>query len=335
MELLLSLILKRVAAGLCALTLAVLCASADAGTPASHDSLEALMKAGNYAGARALAGEMLAADPDDAAALIVLSQIYLTEEKGPPAVDTANRAVKLEPSIADYRLWLARAYLLRASQSTLLSLWYAWKGKGQYVKAVELDPENVQLRLELCLYYLLAPGIAGGNRDRAREEAATIEKQSPLFGAYAWASIHEREKDLEAAEERLMQAVGMDTTSTLQAKYALGYFYHRNRRLADARAVFEEILGENPDDTNAMYHIATTYLLEEKELDKAEELFDVYLKSDPRPDQPTRAMAHWRLGMVYELKGEKGLAIEHFQKAAALNPENKEFKASLDAAMKD
>jgi tetratricopeptide (TPR) repeat protein len=293
------------------------------------------MKAGDYAGAMVLAEEILASDPDDAGTLIVLSQIYLTQEKGRPAVDTANHAVDLEPSIADYRLWLARAYLLRASQSTLLSLWYARKGKGQYEKAVDLDPGNVQLRLELCLYYLLAPGIAGGNKDRAREEAGTIEEQSPLFGAYAWASVHERDKDLDRAEERLMQAVEMDTTSTLQARYALGYFYHRNYRLADARVVFEEILAENPDDMNAMYHIGTTYLLEEKELDKAEELFDVYLESELKPDQPTYAMAHWRLGMVYELKGENDLAVAHFEKAVEINPENKEFRAALEAARKE
>jgi tetratricopeptide (TPR) repeat protein len=334
MESLLSGKSNRVAVCVCGLILVALCLPA-AGEPEPPDSLDVLMKAGDYGAARALADARLVSDPDDHRALIVLSQVYLTEEKGPPAVDAANRAVGIEPGIADYRLWLARAYLLRASQSTLLSLWYAWKGKGQYEKAVELDPGNVQLRLELCLYYLLAPGIAGGNRDRAREEAEAIDSRSPLFGAYAWASIYEREKDLDRAEERLMQAVDMDTTSTLQAKYALGYFYHRNGRLADARAVFEEILARNPDDTNAMYHIGTTYLLEEKELDRAEDLFNVYLESDPRPDQPTRAMAHWRLGMVYDLKGERDLALEHLERAVDLNPDNKEFRAALEAARKE
>ena len=324
----------RIAACLSVLVLALLSAAVAAG-PAPADSLEALMKEGDYRGARALAEEMLASDPDDAGALIVLSQIYLTEEKGQPAADAANRAVKLEPSIADFRLWLARAYLLRASQSTLLSLWYARKGKGQYEKAVELDPGNVQLRLELCLYYLLAPGIAGGNKGKAREEAGTIGDQSPLFGAYAWASIYERDKELDRAEEQLMQAVEMDTTSTLQAMYSLGYFYYRNGRPGDARAVFEEILADNPDDMNAMYHIGTTYLLEEKELDKAEEALKVYLDTDPKPDQPSHAMAHWRLGMVYELNGEKDLAIEHFEKAVEINPDNKDFRAALEAASKE
>jgi tetratricopeptide (TPR) repeat protein len=137
------------------------------------------------------------------------------------------------------------------------------------------------------------------------------------------------------AEDRLMEAVGLDTTSTLQAKYALGYFYHRNARLADARGVFEVILAENPDDMNAMYHIATTYLLEEQELDRAEELLKVYLESEPKPDQPTHAMAHWRLGQVYELKGEKELAVTQFERAVELNPNNKEFRAALEAAQRD
>ena len=325
---------ERTAAILLVLLLPVFCA-APAARSAPADSLEALMEQGDYAGARALAGQLLASDPDDAGVSIILSQIYLTEEKGPPAVDAARRAVDLEPSVADYHLWLARAYLLRASQSTLLSLWYAWKGKGEYEKAAELDPGNVQIRLELCLYYLLAPGIAGGSGDRARGEAQSIEASSPLFGAYAWASIYEKDKDLERAEEKLMQAIEMDTTSTLQARYALGYFYHRNGRLSDARGVFEEIWARNPDDMNAMYHIGTTYILEGRELDKAEELLTAYLESDPRPDQPTHAMAHWRLGMLYEQKGEIESALSHFEKAVELNPNNREFRAALDAASKE
>ncbi len=305
------------------------------GESAAVDSLEALVREGDFAAAGALAGEILAAEPDNARVLIILSQIYLTEENGAAAIDAAKRAVELEPSVADYRLWLARAYLLRASQSTLLSLWYAWKGKGQYEKAVELDPDNVQIRLEVCLYHLLAPRIAGGNRGRAREEAAGIERMSPLFGAYAWASVWERENETGKAEEMLMQAVELDTTSTFQARYALGYFYLRNRRFPEARSVFEGILAENPDDLAAMYHVGTACLLEETDLDKAEELFNAYLESLPGPDLPSHAMAHWRLGMVYELKGEDDLAVRHFEKAVEMDPGSKEFRASLDAAKKE
>ena len=312
------------------LVLAVLQAVAF-GQDASTERLESLMKEGDFAGAKVIAESLLVSDPDNARALIILSQVYLTEERGKPAVDAAKRAVDLEPSIADHRLWLARAYLLRAGQSTLLSLWYARKGKGQYEKAVELNPDNVQLRLELCLYYLLAPGIAGGSGDKARREAETIEGQSPLFGDYAWASVYEKEKDLDRAEERLLHAVQIDTTSSHQADYSLGYFYHRNRQFSDARRVFEEILAENPDDVNAMYHVGTTYVLEEIELDKAEGLFKRYLASDIRPDQPTRAMAHWRLGMVYDLRGETDLAAVHLGKAVELDPDNREFRATLDA----
>jgi tetratricopeptide (TPR) repeat protein len=317
----------------CALTVLMFCTCARAG-PRPIGELTSLMKEGRYDEAKVLAGELLEAAPDDARVFSILSQIYLTEEDGARAVSAAKRAVEIEPSSADHRLWLARAYLLRASQSALLSLWYAWKGKGQYQKAVELDPDNVQMRLELCLYYLLAPGIAGGSKAKARREAGIVEEQSPLYGSYAWASVWEREKELDKAEERLIQAVDMDTTSTLQADYALGYFYHRIGRLADARAVFEKILAANPDDINAMYHIGTTYLLEEEELEKAEHLFSIYLESEPDPGQPSHAMAHWRLGTVYQLRGETDLAITHFSKACELDPGNRQFEAALEAARK-
>jgi tetratricopeptide (TPR) repeat protein len=303
--------------------------------PASLADIENLMRAGDYEQAEGLSRELLGDDPDNAPVLAILSQIYLTREDGARAVDFAKRAAEVEPDVAEYRLWLARAYLLRASQSTLLSLWYAWKGKGQYEKAVELDPANVETRLELCLYYLLAPGIAGGGRDKARRQADAIEEMDPLFGAYAWASVWEREKDVDKAEEKLMEAVGLDTSSTYQAKYALGYFYQRNNRPADAREVFEQILAASPDDLNAMYQIATSYLLEGEDLDTAESLFKRYLESEPRADQPGLAMAHWRLGTVYELKGRKEEAVDEFGKAVELEPGNKQFRSDLESAMKN
>jgi len=302
---------------------------------ATMDDIEGLMKDGEYARARTLVEDLLSAEPHNARALSILSQIHLTEEDAAAARDAAGWAVELQPDNAEYRMWLARAYLLRASQSTLLSLWYAWKGKGQYEKAVELEPENAQIRLELCLYYLLAPGIAGGGKGKAREQAGAIEELDPLFGAYAWASVWERQKDLERAEDYLMRAVDMDTSSTFQAKYSLAYFYHRNEEFADARSVFEDILAADSTQMSAMYHIGATYVLEEKDLDRAEHIFKRYLMTRPGPDQPSHAMAHWRLGMVYDLRGESDPAMAEFERAVALEPDNRQFKAALDAAKKD
>jgi tetratricopeptide (TPR) repeat protein len=329
-------VLMLLAACLLCVSAAGAASAGEAGVQAgSIDELRALMKAGDYPAARALALDLIDSDLENAAAYNILSQVYLTEEKGAAAADAAGRAVGIEPSVADYRLWLARAYLLRASQSTLLSLWYAWKGKAQYEKAVELDPDNVQMRLELCLYYLLAPRIAGGSEGKAEDEAAEIDRRSPLFGAYAWASVFEKQRETGRAEESLMHAVELDTTSTQQAKYALGYFYQRNRLYDDARGVFEDILSQNPGDMTATYYIGTTYLLEQEDLDKAEEAFTAYLDSEPRPDQPTHAMAHWRLGMVYELKGDHDLALSHFEQAVELAPNNREFRSALEAARKE
>jgi len=54
-----------------------------------------------------------------------------------------------------------------------------------------------------------------------------------------------------------------------------------------------------------------------------------YLEHKPKPNNPTWAYAHWRLGMVYEKLGNKEQAISEYEKAIELDPDNKEAKESL------
>jgi len=41
--------------------------------------------------------------------------------------------------------------------------------------------------------------------------------------------------------------------------------------------------------------------------------------------------AHWRLGMLYEIKGDKAAAKKHYEQALALDPNNDNARKSLEA----
>jgi tetratricopeptide (TPR) repeat protein len=161
-----------------------------------------------------------------------------------------------------------------------------------------------------------------------------VEQQDSLYGAYAWASVHEREEDLDKAEAALRRAVVLDTSSTYYASYALGYFLERNMQYDKAVEVFKGILSNKPDEMNAVFQVGKICVLTESDIDEAERCFKRYLEVEAPPNAPSWAAAHWRLGMVYEIQGKLDLALAELRKAVELAPDNKEFQKTLKSVEK-
>jgi tetratricopeptide (TPR) repeat protein len=274
--------------------------------------------------------EIIEEDDGNPETHFLLTRVSLRKQDHKAAVRYGERAVELADSISNYNLWLARAYLARAMESGIINAFrYARKGKGAYERAVALDSANVEARFELCMYLLAAPGLVGGNKDKGIRQAAIIEKQDSLYGAYAWAGVHEGENRIDKAEASFQRAVELDTSSTYYAKYALGYFYERHEKYDDAMRVFRDILDRKPDEMDALFQVGKICVITESDLDEAERCFRRYLEVEAAPNAPDWAAAHWRLGMVYDLQGETDLALAELRKAVELAPHNKEFKKTL------
>jgi tetratricopeptide (TPR) repeat protein len=114
----------------------------------------------------------------------------------------------------------------------------------------------------------------------------------------------------------------------------LGFFLQRQKRHLEAAEVFEKTFLEYPDRMGLLYQVGRSYVFAEDSLDKAEWCFKQYLKVEPRKLAPQWAAAHWRLGMVYDLKGETDLAIVEMEEAVRLDPENKDFEKWLKIVKK-
>ena len=279
--------------------------------------------------------EEIEEDRDNAEAHFLLTKVFLRKQEHDRAKEHAEKAVRLNDSVSTYHMWLARAYLAKATESGFINAFrYARKGKKSYERAVDLDSANVEARLELCMYLLAAPGLVGGDAGEGRRQAVIVESQDSLYGSYALANVSERDRDLEGAETYLERAVSLDTTSTFYARYAIGYFYERNGRLDEAADVFRGILSEKPDEMIAVFQLGKICVITGSNLDEAEDCFKHYLEVETPPNAPSRASAHWRLGMVYDLQGRPGPAVEEMRKAVELAPENREFRKSLKEAEK-
>lgn len=294
------------------------------------DTARQLIDDRKYDKAEPILLEVIEHDDSNHEAHFLLTRVSLRKQDHKAAVRYGERAVQLADSVSDYNLWLARAYLARAMESGIINAFrYARKGKGAYERAVALDSTNVEARFELCMYLLAAPGLVGGNKDRGIRQAAIIEAQDSLYGAYAWAGVHERENRIDKAEASFQRAVELDTSSTYSARYALGYFYERHERYDDAIRVFRDILDRKPDEMDAIFQVGKICVITESDLDEAEECFRRYLEVEAPPNAPDWAAAHWRLGMVYDLQGKTDLALAELRTAVELAPHNKEFKKTL------
>jgi tetratricopeptide (TPR) repeat protein len=245
------------------------------------------------------------------------------------ASETLEKAVALAPSDAEAHFWLGRAYGQEAMESNLLKqAGLAKKTKAEFEKAVELDPGHLGARGDLVQYYLLAPGFMGGSVDKAREQAAEIKKRDAVRGSLALVNVHLDQKDTGAAERELRAAI-QTAPADLRPRLLLGAVYQDLKRWNDAFEAFEAAAKASPPGFDALYQIGKTGVLSGQRLDRAEECLKRYLGSSPGPESAPLPNAHFRLGQVYEKKGDKARARAHYQQAVKMDPNLKDAREAL------
>lgn len=245
------------------------------------------------------------------------------------AVSYGEKAVQLDENSSEYHFWLGQAYGQKAQKASLLNKFtYAKKCKREWEQAVQLDPNNVEARLLLASYYLQAPGIAGGDKNKAKEQASEILKRDLLKGHLAWAQVYESEKDVEKAEQEYRKAVDIDPHKT-GAYSSLGAFYLNQKRYEESREIYLKILDMNPQEAAAYYQLGKIALLSGEDLKKGLEYLQECLKINPKSNNPTGADVHWRMGMICEKLGDKEQAVSEYRKSLELNPDHKNASQAL------
>jgi len=288
-----------------------------------------------YEQARDVLLKVIEQKPENAEANFLLCKVFLILDDHDKSIKHGKKAVKLDASVSDYHLWLGQAHATQAQKgSKLKAIFRARRAKKEWEKAVLLDSTNVSARLALAQYLLMAPGIAGGDKKKAKKQAEIIDQIDSLYGAIVWSFYWQNENDTVKEENYLRRAVRLDTTSEHSATYLWGIFLQRQKRYHEAVEVFEKLFRQYPDEMAALYQVGRSYVLAEDSLDKAERCFKQYLQIEPKKNTPSWAAAHWRLGMVYDLQGKRDLAITELEEAVRLDPKSKEFKKTLKEVKK-
>ena len=178
-----------------------------------------------------------------------------------------------------------------------------------------------------------APGIAGGDKQKARE---LVEELKPLdwrAAMFSLAEIHREEKDTERAISVYEAMVERDAED-FQALLALAFALQSAGKYRESDRQFKTLL-ENENDRmslSARYQLARSRILGEYEQRRAVEHLTTYigaLTESAQPGLPTKSNAYWRLGMAYEQLRELDDARRSFEKAIALDGDNKLAKDAL------
>ena len=246
------------------------------------------------------------------------------------AIDYLKQAVELDENNSMYRTHLGRAYIAKLQTSSFMEKgMLSGRALEQLQKAVELDPANVEARVTLAGFYLNAPTIAGGSKKKAKAQAEEIVKYDEVRGNWILAGVLIKDEKYDEAIEKIEACIAADPDDT-DYRYQLAMLYQELERWDETFAEFEAVLDVDPDAAGAIYQIGRTAALSGENTDRGIECLERYLTMEVLPGYPGYDGAHWRLGMIYEHRGEQALAKEHFETAVSLNPDDEKYRKSLN-----
>jgi len=134
----------------------------------------------------------------DAESYNLLCRAYYMIDDWDHGITACEHAVRLNPENSSYHLWLGRIYGEKADHAGFLSgAGLAKKVRIDFERAVELDPKSSEARADLAQFYLQAPSIVGGGKDKARAQVQALAGSNPAVADYVTGQIAEKEKDAE------------------------------------------------------------------------------------------------------------------------------------------
>ena len=258
----------------------------------------------------------ISSTPDDAQAHNLLCRAYFIVDNWEEAAKACQQAVSLQPSNSDFHLWLGRVYGEKASHSNFLSaIGLAKRTHNEFETAVRLDPNNVEARADLAQFDVEAPGIVGGGKDKAEQQAREIAKLDEAQGELVRAWIAEKDKDQSGAEDHFRSAVNLSHGKP-GAWLNLAQFYRRTGRVDKMQDAIKHAI--SADGSNRVLMQAAEVLNRSKrDIPQAVELLHQYLSSPTVEDAPA-FKAHYLLGTIYEEQGNNAAAAQEYRSALAL-----------------
>ena len=264
----------------------------------------------------------------------MLCRAYYLLEKWDAGISACQKAVQLEPSNSDYHLWLGRVYGGKADHSSFLTAaTLAGNVRDEFETAVRLDPKSIDARADLADFYIEAPGIVGGGKDKAAAQAREMEKIEPAQGLMVTAKIAEKNKDLRTAEAVYRQAI--DASRGQAGPWlALANFYRRTARYPEMEEAVTHATDPKLNRPDILVEAALVLITGGRNFPGAIELLQRYIHSEATVADAPVFKAHYLLGVVMEKQGNKAGAAEEYRTALSLARDYSQARSALGRVQK-
>ncbi|MFZ0815979.1 MAG: tetratricopeptide repeat protein [Candidatus Sulfotelmatobacter sp.] len=248
----------------------------------------------------------------------LICRAYFELDDWDAAISACEKAIALEPNNSVYHLWLGRAYGEKADRSIFFkAVGLAKKLRTEFERAIELDPSNWQARTDLAEFYLEAPSIVGGGRDKARAQAAQLARLNPAIAHWVSARIAEKEDDPETAERQYHAAIDASHGGAF-AWLNLAGFYRHTGRVDDMQQALRTMESRPLDRPGALVDGASLLLRTGRDYPVAIRLLRRYIDSSATVEEAPVFKAHYMLGEVFEKQGNRPAAAEEYRAALSM-----------------
>lgn len=233
-------------------------------------------------------------------------------------IPACEQAVAKAPENGLYHLWLGRIYGEKADRAGFLkAAGLAGKVRAEFERAVELAPNSWESRSDLAEFYLEAPAMVGGGKDKARAQAELLMPLNPAIAHWVKARIAEKSKDNAAAEQEYRAAIAASQGGA-RAWLNLAGFYRHAARFDEMEQALGTMESRPLDSPAALVDGASILLRAGRDYPMAVRLLRRYIESSTTVEEAPVFKAHFLLGEVLEKQGDRTAAAVEYRAALAL-----------------
>ncbi len=268
--------------------------------------------------------------PDYAAAQYYLGRIAFEEKKYDDASEFFEEAIDKNDKVAEYHYWLGAAYGTEASDANMIRKGIlASKIKNAFEKCVALDPKHIAAMSGLVEFYLQAPSMMGGSMEKAVEMAKKIKAVDKPMGATTLANIYLKQNNHAEAEKEMTDLLKTDPNNA-NLVLGLGNVYLVSKKYQQGIDLYENFLKQNSSNMSITYQLGKFAAISGLVLDRGEACLKNYITNHkPAKSEPSHGGAYFRLGMIYEKRGNKAEAKKNYETSLKLDPDFKDAKEAL------
>jgi len=292
---------------------------------------------GHFDDAMTTAQAILQKDPGNKEAQILLADAYAGKKNLPEGTKALEKLVQQYADYVPGYLNLGLFYLAQGKPEA---------AKGQFEKAVTIDPKSVEARKAMAAYYAL-------NKDLTKAEqeyrAAVDTNPDSVEARQMLASFYAGQGRFSEAEPLYKDIVRLQKNSA-ESRFSLGNFYLNQGRTDDARKIDTEISKDSPSFMLARLQLAELDLREHK-YDLADQVLGQILKDSPKQYQalilaaqvslnrkdpqkaiqqletaekyePNLPVLHYWKGIAYLGQDNLDRAQSSFERAIGIKPQN-------------